>query len=290
MKVLIFGANGLVGHHLSRFLGDKGIAVVEVERRSRHADYHCDAGMLARVLEVLRYETPSVVVNAVKSAVSTDDSDLKKDEVWKANVTVAENIARACARSGTALVHLSTAWVYEGKAGEVYTEESIPYPLNFYAFSKAVGEERVLHYLPDALILRPDTVFGPDARGLNIFSRVRTAAANGVPLAAADDQNTQPIAAGELARVTYELIAARKTGVWNVVGPDYVSRYDLAVFLCECFGYDKALIRRSSCADRKIRVPQHLRLDTSKLLTVTSVPPLALQVQALRRLARAAQG
>jgi len=51
------------------------------------------------------------------------------------------------------------------------------------------------------------------------------------------DQYSNPTYAPELAAAVLDLAAADATGIYNVVGPDWLSRYEFALKACEAFGF-----------------------------------------------------
>lgn len=281
MKALVFGAAGLVGGYLPARMGS--FEQVRVSLSAGGMDYNADASDFSRVKEIIAGERPDFVINLVKAGMSTDESERRKAETWKANVLVPENLARLQNEHGYRLVHVSSDWVYEGKEGEEYTEESLPYPQNFYSFSKAVAEERVSSLAEDYAILRPGSIFGMDRKGVNFFSRVMASAGKGLPTKAAVDQYSQPIFAGTLAGIIAECCSRGAQGVFNAVGKDYVSRYELACMFCDSFGWKKALVEGVHSGSRGMKVPAHLKLSTRKLEgQVATLPSLEEQISELR--------
>ncbi len=284
MKVVVFGASGLAGSYLSRLFSKEGHNVVRASSSSPGMDYNLDASDAKEVGRLLAKEKPGLVINAVKSSISTDAAEERREETWKANVMVPENLARAQGANGYLLFHLSTDWVYDGVEGETYTEESLAYPLNFYAYSKAIAEERIRLFSSPSrhLIARTTGVFGMDMRKRDFFSRFLAAAEKGGEFPAADDQFSQPIYAGELARLAHGLVSSGCSGTYNCVGPDYVSRYRLALLFAKEFGH-REIIRRADSSARKIRIPTHLRVDISKLDKICKVKSLAAQIRDLKK-------
>lgn len=284
MKVVVFGASGLAGSYLSRLFSGQGHDVVRASSSSSGMDCNLDASDAKEVGRLLAKEKPNLVINAVKSSISTDAAEERREETWKANVVVPENLARAQRANGYLLFHLSTDWVYAGAEGEVYTEESLTYPLNFYAYSKAIAEERIRLFSSPSrhLIARTTGVFGMDSRKRDFFSRFLAAAEKGDKFPAADDQFSQPICAGELARLAHALVSSGCSGTYNCVGPDYVSRYELALLFAKEFGH-REIITRSHSSARKMRIPAHLRVDIGKMDKVCKAKSLAAQIQELKK-------
>lgn len=278
MKVMVVGGSGLLGHYVSSIFREKGHQTISVSNSS--GDHVLDASLYEPLAKLLDKERPEVVINAAKAPISTDECEVRKEIAWMANVTIPENLARLQARHGYMLVHISSDWVYEGKKGEVYAEQSLPYPQNFYSFTKAVAEERIKNTAERHLILRPTGLFGIDPRGSNFFMRLKSTMEKGQKIGAPSDQYSQPIYAGELARAIYAAVERNAEGVYNSVGKDYVSRYELALMFCDAFGWDRNLLMASGTAQRSIKIPCHLKVDISKLEGIIGkMPPLTEQIK-----------
>ena len=284
MKIAVFGANGLVGSHAVRYFSEIGHKVITVNHSSGKADYFADASDLNSVRSILHESKPDVVFNAVKSSLSTDASEFRKPETWQSNVIVPQTLALVSSELRIKFVHLSSAWVYEGLAGVVYSENSITYPLNFYSYSKAIAEERVASCCRNSIILRADSVFGIDSRGANFFSRLKISQEEHKEFHASKDQICQPIYAGEISRLTEALLNAGSTGIFNCVSPDLVSRYDFALRICKAFDFDRDLVIPAISSVRAIRIPENLKLDIQKINSVCKVKPLDSQIKDLREL------
>ena len=282
MRIAVFGSGGLVGSHAARFFLAHGHEVVRIGHAGGKYDFSLDASDPSAVGKALFASKPDAVFNAVKCSLSTDESESRKAEAWKSNVLVPQTLAKACFSLGIKLLHMSSAWVYEGKEGETYSEESITCPVNFYSYTKAIAEERVALLCPNSLILRTDSVFGIDNRGANFFSRLEKSQASGQVFLAPGDQLCQPIFADEIARLSAALLEKGRTGVFNCVGPDFISRHELALRFCGVFGFDEKLVAPSVSSGRSIRIPSHLKLDIGKINSVCKVQSLESQMRELR--------
>ena len=282
MRILLLGSGGLLGGYLRREMS--GHELTCVSRNSPMADLRLDASDFRSLESAIKNAKPELVINAVKSSMSTDKAEEmgNRRETWKSNVLVPDNVSRLQKEHGYSIIHISTDWVYEGKEGEIYDEESLPYPQNFYAYTKTVAEERIAR-CSDYLILRTASLFGLDARGGNFFMRARESLSAGGQMEVPDDQFMQPTYAGELAAIIKAAVAKGGRGTYNAVGPDYCSRYDLAMIMCESFGWERKLVKKIPSSKRTIRVPTHLKLDTRKMGKDIMRPrPLREQIAALK--------
>ena len=139
MRVLVFGAYGRLGYHLSRHLSNSGFDVIR-QGRSKFSQKRMDPTCHASVKKTLDDTRPDFLINL------TAITDLKICEhnqnlAQKVNVCVPKNIARALnERSNlnqTRVIHISTDHVYSGRS---FSKESEVKPINQYALSKLKGE------------------------------------------------------------------------------------------------------------------------------------------------------
>lgn len=162
--VTVFGGTGFIGRHLVRRLAAGGARVrVAVRHHGEAAVLRPmgDVGQIAAVQASVTHEgsvraavaDADAVVNLVgilyKSGRMTFDAIHRQG---------AENVARAAAGAGARnLVHMSALG-------------ADPQSRSKYAASKAAGEEAVRAAFPEAAIVRPSVVFGPEDGFFNLFA------------------------------------------------------------------------------------------------------------------------
>ncbi|MFH0876800.1 MAG: NAD(P)-dependent oxidoreductase, partial [Candidatus Omnitrophota bacterium] len=278
---LILGASGVVGFHLAEHLQQKH-EVMRVARTSKKADYQMDVSDFGALSKLVAKTKPDALINAVKPPLSTDEIEEKREVALKMNALLPQKLAEMQKIFGYALLHISTDWVYEGKEGEAYSEESPVHPQNYYTQTKLEGERLIAKASSDFLIARTEGVFGIDEKGSNPFLRLKACAENGKPFVAPTDQFSQPICGAELARLLGILLETKKAGIYNVAGPDYVSRYEFATMVCEELGW-KCDVQASLAKERRIKIPKCLRLDLDKVKKdAGEIMPLRKQIACLR--------
>lgn len=263
IKILILGATGVVGFHFARELRKKH-SVVTASRSSPGTDFRIDASDNASLERLIIRNSPDVVVNAVKPPMPADEMEANRELAYALNVRLPSSLAALQEKRAFRLLHISSDWVYAGREGAIYTEESETGPLNYYAETKLLAERAIADAGGNFLILRTEGVFGYDERGSNFLLRLRNSGVAGKKVFAASDQFSQPISGAELARLAAALIGKGTTGLFNCTGSEYVSRLEFAQRACKFFGFD-AEIESCSANDRKMRIPQYLRVDNSKV-------------------------
>jgi dTDP-4-dehydrorhamnose reductase len=154
---------------------------------------------------------PSLVVHTA-ALTGVRDCEEDKPKAWKSNVLGTGNLVDAFLKQGINVyfVCVSTACVFDGHRG-FYTEEDIPYPENFYALTKLLGEFEVKK-LPNYLIVRTNFVAKEKWR---------------FPKAFADRYGTY-LFAEDVARGIDDVIKAGLQGIVHICGDRKMSMLELA--------------------------------------------------------------
>ena len=114
MKVLITGAEGMLGMDLSPVLEDYGYEVLEFGHNK------LDILNSEKVFEVIRYEKPDIIFHGA-AYTNVDNAEAEYEKAYAVNVTGTENIAKAAEESGAVLIYISTDYVFDGEKTTPYT-------------------------------------------------------------------------------------------------------------------------------------------------------------------------
>lgn len=164
MKVLVFGASGMIGSAMFRVLSEKKEWEVRGTLRSnawRRFFPEPLAGKLIPDVDVERHDAlvrvfaqvqPDVVVNCVGLTKHHSEAE---DPLWSIplNTLLPHRLADLCAATGSRLVHVSTDCVFSGRRGG-YVEDDAPDAVDVYGKSKHLGEVNDAH----AITLRTSTI------------------------------------------------------------------------------------------------------------------------------------
>jgi dTDP-4-dehydrorhamnose reductase len=235
MRVVVLGGTGQVGLALVPLLRHEH----EVVAPARDELDLAQPGAQAHVERL----APALVVNA---AAWTDVDAAERDEpgCLAVNAAGAGAVARACARLGAPLVHLSTDFVFSGELGRPYREDDATGPVNAYGRAKLAGEREVERAGAIAFILRTSWVYSLGRP--SFVSRMIERARKAEELVAADDQVGSPTSADALAEVIAALVrslrrgprarAERSAGLYHLAGRGATSRYELTCAIVEALG------------------------------------------------------
>lgn len=243
MRILVTGANGLLGRKLVSLLVEQGdIELIATSRKGRDGEVQLDVTDLSSLKAVAARYKPDVIINAA-AMTQVDQCELEQDECWKQNVGSVTNLVMTCLENNIHLVHVSTDFIFSGKEGPL-DEAAVPDPVNFYGKSKLEGEHIILKSGCRASILRTVLVYGvtSDMSRSNIVLWVKKSLEEKKPIRVVNDQFRTPTLAEDLAMAC--MLAARKraTGIYHVSGYEMMTPYDIAIKTADFFGLDKSLI------------------------------------------------
>ena len=217
MKILVTGANGMLGQDLCPILEDCGHEVVETDVDK------LDITNAEQVKEVLTDEKPDMVIHcAAYTNVDKAEEDLKTAELI--NVTGTENIAETCGKLGITLVYISTDYVFDGETVEPYTTEDLPNPINNYGATKYEGEEAVRSLCEKYYVVRTSWLYGHHGKNF-VETMIGLADRNEVKVV--DDQVGCPTWTVELANGIVKLFS-KPYGTYLVCGSGFTTWYGFA--------------------------------------------------------------
>ena len=290
MKVFVTGVAGQLGHDVMNELakrGYEGIGTDIAPEYSGAADGTAvvsmpyvslditDADAVDRVICEMK---PDVVVHcAAWTAVDLAEDEDKKDKVHAINADGTANIAKACKKTGSKMVYISTDYVFDGQGTTPWKPDCKDYkPLNVYGQSKLDGELAVSSTLDNYFIVRIAWVFGKN--GKNFIKTMLNVAKTHSTLKVVNDQIGTPTYTFDLARLLVDMIETNKTGYYHVTTEGgYNSWYD---FTTEMFR-QATLLGRTEYSEDNVTVlpvttaeyglskaarPFNSRLDKSKLV------------------------
>lgn len=216
--VTIFGGSGFIGRYAVAALAKQGWRVRAAVRRPDLAGFLQPAGLVGQIYPVqanLRYpqsvQRALAGSKAVVNAVGVLSSDGR--QTFRAiHVEGARAIARAARETGaTRLVHISAIGADRKSASS-------------YARSKGEGEAAVLEEFPDAIILRPSVVFGPEDEFFNRFAAMARMSPL-LPLIGGGRTRFEPVFVGDIAAAVAACLAgqAKPGTIYELGGPEVLS-------------------------------------------------------------------
>ena len=220
--VTIFGGSGFLGRYAVRALAKRGYRIRAACRRPDLAGFlqpMGDVGQVQPVQANLRFpesvrqaaEGAHVVVNAVGLLASSG-----RQTFQAVHVDGARAAARAAREAGARrFIHISAIGASASSSAR-------------YAQTKAAGEAAVLEEFPEAVILRPSIVFGPEDEFFNRFAAMARVSPV-LPLIGGGRTRFQPVFVGDVAQAIADVAdgAGQAGTVYELGGPEVLSFREL---------------------------------------------------------------
>ncbi|MCF3945724.1 complex I NDUFA9 subunit family protein [Acidiphilium sp. AL] len=239
MIATVFGASGFIGRYVVKHLADRGYIVRAATRDPESCAF---LRPLGRVGQIVPLYAPFGNEAAMKRTIDGADcvvnlvgilAEHRRGDFDRVHRQGAETVARLAASGGVAKGSSDAQHRWNGNEGGVRSLVHIsaigadPASPSLYASSKGMGEAAVRAAFPQAVILRPSIVFGPEDQFFNRFARMATVS----PILPVIEGQTrfQPVYVGDVADAVMAAIGRPDAAgrIFELGGPDIHSFRDL---------------------------------------------------------------
>jgi dTDP-4-dehydrorhamnose reductase len=284
-RVVVTGSRGQVARSLLEIGAAEGADIVAVGRPLLDLTD-------PRTVEVaIAAARPHVVVSAA-AYTDTEKAEIEPSLAETINVAGAAAVAQSARKLGIPIIHLSTAYVFDGRKSEPFNESDPIAPLNAYGWTKAQGELAVAAAHPDHVILRASLVFGPFGRNFLTVMLALAEQRREIPVVA--DQLVNPTSTHDLGRgilrVARKLVSGTAKdpyGTFHLAGAAAATPADLAAAIFSASAARggpsaRAVAIPSSQYVTRLKRPLNSSLDSTKIANVHGValPPWQSSLQA----------
>jgi dTDP-4-dehydrorhamnose reductase len=242
--ILLTGKTGQLGSELNRWLLKLG-QVLAPDRK--------DMDLLdpAQIRRVMQQGKPQWIVNAAGyTAVDAAESD--QANALAINAEGPRLLALEAKKTGAALVHFSTDYVFDGLKKVPYLETDPTNPINAYGRSKLAGEQAIRDSGAIHLIFRTSWLYA--THGRNFLLTVLRLATERQELKIVDDQIGSPTCAADLAAATTTILAGLIAGAKSqLISPDLSGTYHVtAAGQTTWYEFANAILDEAARAPRKL--------------------------------------
>jgi len=224
MNTLVTGANGQLGNELRQISGNfpghrfffTDVAELDITNPVATNDFFEKNGI-------------QIVINcAAYTAVDKAESD--ESTATLINATAVGHLAKACNKADATLVHISSDYVYDGRACQPYSEDHPTEPLSVYGRSKLAGEKEAL-MTPKSVVIRTSWLYS--SFGNNFVKTMLRLGKERETLNVVFDQVGTPSYAADLAQVIMLITAQAEhnkliRGIFHYSNEGVCSWYDFA--------------------------------------------------------------
>lgn len=254
-RVLVVGADGLIGAAVAAQLEAAGTPVIRTSRRGSSSSIPIDLAALPA-----EWSPPPGVAAAVLCAAitSTDQCRVRPEECRRVNVEATCELGRRLANAGVRIVFLSTNMVFDGSTP--FTPSAAPRsPKTAYGRMKAEAEERLMALGSVTTVVRLTKVIG---RSLPVIDRWRESLGRGEPIRPLKDLVIAPVPL-DLATTVIAATAREPLGpILQVSAKADISYADVATRLAARWGAASDLVRPATAADLGLAI-EHLPATTT---------------------------
>lgn len=195
-KVLLTGINGQVGYALLPQLAD--FDLIGLSRNQ------LDLTDVDAIRHTVRAVKPDLIINPA-AYTAVDKAESEADLAYAINATAPQILAEEAGKVGSALIHFSTDYVYDGDKPKAYVENDAVNPCSVYGASKLAGEEAIRQVGIPHLILRTSWVYG--AYGKNFLNTILRLASERDSLGIVADQFGAPTSSTSIAMALKALLS-----------------------------------------------------------------------------------
>lgn len=227
-KILVIGGNGQLGNCFKKIAPDFSNNFEFNFAGSEDLDI-TDSNAVDNFFE--DYQPDFCINAAAYTAVDLAETEIEK--AFAVNASGVANVAEACKKAKTILIHISTDYVFDGESNISYSEDNFTNPQGVYGASKLKGEELALEHNPKTIVIRTSWLYSEFNKNfvktmLNLFTIKDE-------LGIVSDQFGQPTNANDLAAAVMKIISSEPKvfGVFHFSNYPETNWFDFAKKIAE---------------------------------------------------------
>lgn len=236
MRIFITGHKGQLGRALHARLPEAvGVDLPEV-----------DITQAASIDAAVDAARPELIIHCA-AMTDVDGAARNPALAYHINALGTQNVALAAARSGAALLHISTNEVFDGAKRSPYFEFDATGPISAYGRSKQAAEWFVTHLLRRFYIVRTAWLTAPGGR--NFVHRILQLADERGSLRVVTDEIANPTFVDDLVDALLKLIETERYGLYHLTNAGHCSRHEYASRILALAGRGQVPVEAITLAD-----------------------------------------
>jgi len=247
LAIIVSGKNGQLGNELQ----DASVLFPQFHYYFFGKDELdiCSKNALEKIFA--KYKPAYFINTAAYTAVDKAETD--QETAYLINAEGVSIIAKTCRRYNSALVHLSTDYVFDGNNKQPYKENDSTNPVNYYGYSKWMGEQLALANNPQTIVIRTSWVYS--IYGHNFVKTMLRLMKERSTLSVVNDQLGSPTYAKDLSEAILQIInkvnATKifRPGIYHFSNDGVISWHDFATAIRD--------IKKLNCSVQPITTAQY---------------------------------
>jgi dTDP-4-dehydrorhamnose reductase len=224
--IIVSGKNGQLGNELQ----DASVLFPQFQYYFFGKD-ELDIGSKKMLEKIFEEYKPAYFINSA-AYTAVDKAETEREPAYLINVEAVGNIAKICSMYDTRLIHLSTDYVFDGNNKQPYKENDLISPVNYYGYSKWMGEKLALENNPQTIVIRTSWVYS--AYGHNFVKTMLRLMKERSTLNVVNDQLGSPTHAKDLSETILQIMSKANagkifhSGIYHFSNDGVISWYEFA--------------------------------------------------------------
>ncbi len=258
-RLLILGGGGILGSEVIRLAEFVGIDYLAPSSKD------LDITKAHRLEEFIVGNKPSWIINCA-GWTNVEGAEDSPELAMTLNSKSVGNLAFSALKTGSAVIHFSTDYVFDGNSAEPYEVSDSSTPINQYGLSKLRGEQSLMGAgVESAYVVRTSWLFG--VQGKNFVKTMARKALSNYPVDVVDDQFGSPTSARDLASATFEIMSEKPSpGIYHFANQGGTSWFEFAQEIYRLSGARIELVKPVKSDEFKTKAmrPKNSVLSTQK--------------------------
>ncbi|MFM1794987.1 MAG: hypothetical protein RL642_1372 [Bacteroidota bacterium] len=252
MKILLTGANGMLGSSLTQklsttqhqiFATGKGASRLDVDLLDSNLHYQSlDITQKKEVQAYISIVQPDLIIHGA-AITQVDDCEQNKEFCYSVNVDGTKHLLAAAKKQNSSFCLISTDFVFSGEGGP-YVETDPTGAVNYYGQTKEMAEQLVMSSGLHWSIARTILLYGKADSGKrsNFIYWVKDSLEAGKKIKVVNDQIRTPTYIPDLVDGILLMIEKKAKGIYHLSGKDILTPYQMAVAIAEHLSLNTELI------------------------------------------------
>lgn len=270
---MIIGGSGLIGSKIvDKFVQSKlNFDYTYLKNNLQYQNGHkLDITNNNSLINLLSKINPDIVIHTA-ALTNVDKCETNQPLAKLINIQGTKNIVEACKIIKSKIIFLSSSYIFDGEVKE-YFEDDKPNPKSYYGLTKYESEQLIKNSGLDYLILRTDQPYcwNETWQKNNSVTRVINNLKNGNQIKEIIDWYNNPTYVPNFIEILENLISKNFSEIFHFVGPNFLSRYEWSLKVCEIFNLNSKLLVPIKSDQLNLPFKRNkIKLNTDKISRVT---------------------
>lgn len=267
--IFVTGSNGQLGFEICRALKNLGMEYYAITRNDFDLT---DKNKIFKFFEDKKVDC--IIHSAAYTNVDKAESDKLLCEM--VNVDSTKVLLQISKILSCKFVYISTDYVFDGKKDAPYEINDLINPINYYGYTKAMGEIYSLENYFNTYVIRVSFVYGINGR--NFVRSIINLSKKNNEINVVCDQIGSPSYAKHLGYGIINIMNSNKPGIYHLTNEGYFSFYDFAIKVFQKMDI-KIRVNKVLTKDYKTIAKRGLNSMLSKDCLIKNNIPILLSVE-----------